>query len=248
LYFVTVSHRTKRALKLFVLLVCMVAIARFGLAVTTGELAVMGRLQPIRRLPGAAGQVALTFDLSWGEVMPPKVLAVLREYKVKCTFFLAGPWATSHPDLVAEIVRDGHEIGSHGYRHVNLSTLTAEAIKDNLSRAGEAIKAVSGQAPTLLRPPNGDYNDLLIETARALGYEVITWGLDSHDWMNPGVSYIVKRVTDKVEAGAIVLMHASDTCKETDQALPTILEALAARGLRVVTVGELIQAGSGAGN
>jgi polysaccharide deacetylase family sporulation protein PdaB len=248
LYFVTVSHRTKRAVKLFVLLVCVVAVARFGLAITTGELAVMGRLQPIRRIAGIQSQVALTFDLSWGEVMPPKVLAVLREYQVKCTFFLSGPWASSHPDLVAEIVRDGHEIASHGYRHVNMSTLTAEAIQDNITRAHEAIKTASGQEPKLLRPPNGDYNDLVIQRAEALGYRVIDWGLDSHDWMNPGVSYIVKRVTDKVQAGDIVLMHASDTCRETDQALPAILEGLAAKGLKVVTVGELIQASSNTGN
>lgn len=242
MYFVTVSRRTKQAVRLFVLLVCVVAVARFGLAVTTGELAVMGRLQPIRHVSGISDKVAITFDLSWGEVMPPKVLAVLKEYQVKCTFFLSGPWATSHPDVVAEIVRDGHEIGSHGYRHVNMSTLTAEAITDNISRAHEAIKTASGQEPTLLRPPNGDYNDLVIQTAEGLGYKVVDWGVDSQDWMNPGVSYIVKRVLDKAQAGDVILMHASDTCKQTDQALPAILEGLAAKGFKVVTVSELVSA------
>ncbi len=240
--FVTVSHRTKRAIRLFILLVCVIAVARFGLAVTTGELAVMGRLQPIRNVPGAQNKVALTFDLSWGEVMPPKVLAVLKEYGAKCTFFLSGPWASSHPDLVAEIVKDGHEIASHGYRHVNMSTLTKEAIEDNIRRAHEAIKAASGQDPRFLRPPNGDYSDLVIQTAESLGYQVIDWGLDSHDWMNPGVSYIVKRVLDQAKSGDVILMHASDTCKQTDQALPAILEGLAAKGFTVVTVGELLQA------
>jgi len=247
LYFVTVSHRTKRAVKLFVLLVGVVAVARFGLAVTTGELAVMGRLQPIRHVTGASDKVALTFDLSWGEIVPPKVLAVLKEYQVKCTFFLSGPWATSHPDVVAEIVRDGHEVASHGYRHVNMSTLTAEAIRDNISRAHEAIKAASGQEPTLIRPPNGDYNDLVIQTAESMGYKVVDWGVDSHDWMNPGVSYIVKRVLDRAQGGDVILMHASDTCKQTDQALPAVLEGLAAKGLKVVTVGELVSASAGTG-
>jgi len=244
--FVTVSHRAKRAVRLVVLLVLLLGIARLGLAVTTGELAVMGRLEPIRKVPGVQDKVALTFDLSWGEVMPPKVLAVLREYGLKCTFFLSGPWAASHPDLVAAIVKDGHEIASHGYRHVNMSTLTKEAIEDNIRRAHEAIKAASGQEPRLLRPPNGDYNDLVIQTAESLGYKVIDWGLDSHDWMNPGVSYIVRRVLDRVQPGDIILMHASDTCKQTDQALPGIIEGLASRRLVVVTVSELLAAtGSG---
>lgn len=247
MYFVTVSHRTKRAIRVFVLLVTVVAVARFGLAVTTGELAVMGRLQPIRHVTGVPDKVAVTFDVSWGEIMPPKVLAVLKEYQVKCTFFLSGPWATSHPDVVAEIVRDGHEIGSHGYRHVNMSTLTEEAIRDNISRAHQAIKEASGLEPHLFRPPNGDYNDLVIQTAESMGYRVVDWGLDSQDWMNPGVSYIVKRVLERVQGGDVVLMHASDTCKQTDQALPAILEGLAAKGLKVVTVGELISAGPGSG-
>jgi polysaccharide deacetylase family sporulation protein PdaB len=240
LFFVTVSHRAKRAMRLFVLLVCVVAVARLGLAVTTGELAVMGRLHPVRQVPAAGEKIALTFDLSWGEVMPPKVLGVLRDAGIECTFFLSGPWASSHPDLVTEIVRDGHEIASHGYRHVNMSTLTEEGIRDNISRAGEAISSVSGQQPRLLRPPNGDYSDLVIQTAEAMGYRVITWGLDSHDWMNPGVSYIIDRVLTRAKGGDIVLLHASDTCKQTDQALTGIIEGLTAKGFQLVTVGELI--------
>jgi len=248
LLFVTVHHRTKRALRLFVLLLGVVAVARLGLAISTGELTVMGRLQPIRHINGAGSKVALTFDLSWGEVMPPKVLAVLREYGVKGTFFLSGPWASSHPDLVAEIVKDGHEIASHGYRHVNMSTLTKEALEENIRRAHEAIKAASGQEPRYLRPPNGDFNDLVIGVAESLGYKVIDWGVDSHDWMNPGVSYIVKRVLDRAQPGDVVLMHASDTCKQTDQALAAIIEGLAAKGLQIVTVGRLIEAAPGTGN
>ncbi len=244
MYFVTVSHRAKRAVRLFVLLVAVVVIARLGLAVTTGEVAVIGRLQPIRTVPGAQNMVALTFDLSWGEVMPAKVLAVLREHGLQCTFFLSGPWASSHPDLVSELVADGHEIASHGYRHVNLSSLDEQGIRENLRRAEEAITAAGGERPRLLRPPNGDYNDLVIRTAEAMGYKVVNWGLDSHDWMNPGVSYIVDRVLGKVRPGDIVLLHASDTCKQTDQALPAIIEGLAAKGFQLVTVSRLLEAGA----
>lgn len=246
MFVVAVNQRTKRALRLFILLVCVVAVARLGLAVTTGEIAVMGRLKPVENVAAAGDRVALTFDLSWGEVVPPKVLAVLREYELACTFFLSGPWAASHPDLVAELVRDGHEVASHGYRHVNMTTLTEEGIRDNITRAEEAITAAAGQRPRFLRPPNGDYNDLVIKTAEALGYQVINWGLDSHDWMNPGVSYIVDRVLEKTEAGDVVLLHASDTCKQTDEALPAIIEGLQAKGFQLVTVSELVE-GSAAG-
>jgi polysaccharide deacetylase family sporulation protein PdaB len=244
LYFITVSRRARQAIRIFVLLVCALAIARLGVAVTTGELPVMGRLEPIRKVPGVEDKVALTFDVSWGELTLPKVLAVLEEYDVRCTFFLSGPWAASHPELVAEIVADGHEIASHGHRHVNLTGLKEEEIRENLGRAAEAIEAASGRKPNLLRPPNGVYNDLVIRTAESMGYTVIHWGLDSHDWMNPGVNYIVKRVLERTKPGDVVLMHASDTCRQTDQALPAIIEGLVSQGFVLVTVSELLESGS----
>src|SRR5690606_16946851 len=68
--------------------------------------------------------LALTFDISWGDKRVEPILEVLKDKKVdKATFFLSGPWSKSHPDLVQKIVEAGYEIGSHGHRHLNYSTL-----------------------------------------------------------------------------------------------------------------------------
>jgi len=72
-----------------------------------------------------------------------------------------------------------------------------------------------------------------------MGYKVIDFGLDSHDWMNPGVDYIADRVLEKARSGDIILMHASDTCKQTHEALPAIIEGLTSKGFKLVTVSEL---------
>lgn len=65
--------------------------------------------------------VALTFDISWGHRTLPPVLDILRREGVRATFFLSGPWAEHHPDLVRAIVAGGHEVASHGHEHVNRS-------------------------------------------------------------------------------------------------------------------------------
>lgn len=186
---------------------------------------------------------ALTFDISWGTVMPPKIVALLHQDHVAATFFLSGPWAEKNPELVRTMVHDGFEIESHGWAHVNYSGLSAAGVEQNITRAGAVLEKLSGTRPTFVRPPNGDFNVRSIRAARAVGYTTVTWGTDSIDWMNPGVSTIVRRVTTRIHPGDIVLMHASDTCKQTDKALPVILKDLKAKGYKLVTLKELLTYG-----
>ncbi|MCL6562624.1 MAG: polysaccharide deacetylase family protein [Firmicutes bacterium] len=186
---------------------------------------------------------ALTFDISWGTRMPPKVLAILREHRTPATFFLSGPWAQQNPSLVREMARDGFEIESHGWAHVNYSQLSYQGVVDNIARANAVLSELAGQRPRFVRPPNGDFSPQSIRAARSLGYTTVTWGTDSLDWMNPGVATIVRRVVDRVFPGDIILMHASDTCKQTDLALPQILSGLAHKGYRLVTLKQLMTYG-----
>ena len=188
--------------------------------------------------------VALTFDISWGEEMPDKVLDVLKEHNQKATFFLSGPWAKHYKDIVKRIVDEGHEIASHGQEHENLSHLSKEAIRENIQSAHDILVNVSGFSPTLFRPPNGDYNDLVVLTAKELGYETIIWSVDSRDWQRPGVSYIVERVSKYCFRGAILLFHASDSAPDTPGALPMVFENLKSAGYELMPLGELLSLGT----
>jgi peptidoglycan/xylan/chitin deacetylase (PgdA/CDA1 family) len=88
--------------------------------------------------------------------------------------------------------------------------------------------------------PNGDFDKRVLQVASDLGYKVIQWDTDSLDWKNIGVDNIVKRVTTKAHPGDIVLLHASDSCKQTHEALPIIIDELRRQGYEFVTVSELI--------
>lgn len=185
--------------------------------------------------------VALTFDISWGNTTPMPVIDILEKNNIKCTFFLSGPWVKQYPEVVKRIKQNGHEIGSHGYKHINLSTLSKAEIKDEVMKAHKNIKEVSGVNARLIRTPNGDYNDTVIEAIHEVNYEAIQWGTDSLDWMNPGVTTIIERVTKRVHPGDIILMHASDTCKQTPDALPSVIKSLKDQGYKFVTVSELLK-------
>ncbi len=193
---------------------------------------------------GATDKVmAITFDISWGDKTPDLILPILRARQQKATFFLSGPWSERHVEIVRQIVNDGHEIASHGHEHVNLSQCSREEVADNISRTHEILKRVAGTEPRFFRPPNGDYDDVVVSTARDLGYETIIWSVDSLDWKNPGVQYMVDRVGKMAFPGAIILFHASDSSKQTHLALEAILDGLNADGYTLVTLGDLMKYG-----
>ncbi|MCF6093731.1 polysaccharide deacetylase family sporulation protein PdaB [Microaerobacter geothermalis] len=188
--------------------------------------------------------VALTFDISWGNNIPHPVLDVL-EYTLvnKATFFLSGPWALKHQDIVKRIDAMGFEIGSHGYQHQNYSARSNDWIREQVKLAEKALYDITGKKPTLIRTPNGDFNPRVLKVLHDMGYKVIQWDTDSLDWKKPGVQRVVNRVLSRVHPGDIILMHASDSCPDTPEALPMIIAELRKRGYRFATVSELMEMG-----
>jgi polysaccharide deacetylase family sporulation protein PdaB len=222
-----------------VVLVCIISIILLVSSVVYVQ--ANHKLKPIYEVPTDKKIVALTFDISWGNKTPVPVIEILKENNICCTFFLSGPWVKQYPQIPLQIKKDGHEIGSHGYRHINLSNLSKSEIKEEILKAHNNIKEVTGVEPNLIRTPNGDYNNQVIEAIHEVNYEAIQWGTDSLDWMNPGVNTVIERVTKKVHPGDIILMHASDTCKQTTEALPEIIKTLKNQGYKFVTVSELLK-------
>jgi peptidoglycan/xylan/chitin deacetylase (PgdA/CDA1 family) len=99
---------------------------------------------------------------------------------------------------------------------------------------------MTGKKPSLIRMPNGDFDKRVLNIAHHLGYQVIQWDTDSLDWMNIGVDQIVDRVLANAHPGDIILMHASDSAKQTHLALPRIIDGLRDKGYTFVTVSELL--------
>lgn len=183
---------------------------------------------------------AITFDISWGDKYSPSILDTLKKNNVKATFFIMGPWTLKYPDIARRIAMDGHEIGSHGYKHENYGEKNDEWIRNDIQKAHAQIAEITGKEATLLRPPNGHYSKKSVQLSQELGYKTIIWDADSLDWKNPGTDVVIKRVLTKTKPGSIILLHASDTPIQTAEALPTIIEGLKAQGYTFMTVGELL--------
>jgi polysaccharide deacetylase family sporulation protein PdaB len=183
-------------------------------------------------------KIAISFDAAWGQIYTREILDILDKYNVKTTFFLVGFWVDKHPDLVKEIYARGHEIGNHSTTHPKMSLLSKEEITKELEITSEKIEKIIDKKPTVFRPPFGDYNNTLIETAQSLGYYTIQWDVDSLDWKEIGVEHVVDRVVKNTKNGSIVLFH--NNAKYITQYLPLVLEKLQSQGYKIVPISELI--------
>lgn len=189
--------------------------------------------------------VALTFDISWGETVPGTVADILKEEGVQSTFFLSGPWAAKYPETAKRLAEDGHEIASHGWRHKNYSEFSDDVIKEEIGKAHNTLREITGKSPNLIRTPNGDWNERVVKTIAETGYRAIQWSVDSLDWKDPGPDAIVNRVLERAHPGAIILMHASDSAEQTPEALPRVIAGLKEKGFELLTVSELLEHGRG---
>ncbi|RUQ24158.1 polysaccharide deacetylase family sporulation protein PdaB [Peribacillus cavernae] len=184
--------------------------------------------------------LALTFNIGWGDERALPILKTLKKEKVKsATFFLSGAWAERHPDIVATIVKEGYEIGLLGYAYKDYSDIKDEEIVKDISKAHEVFKKLNVKSIVLLRAPTGHFDKRLLKIGERFGYSVVHWSIDSKDWTNPGVEKIVENV-DQADKGDIILLHASDSAKQTNTALPQLLSEIRSKNLKLVTVSEMI--------
>ncbi len=196
------------------------------------------RALPIYSVSRDDNKVALSFDCAWGVDSTDSLLQTLAAEKVHVTFFAVQFWVEKYPEYAKKIVEAGHELGTHSATHSYMSRLSEQEIRSELASSSEAITKVTGSPVELFRPPYGDYDDLLIDTANAVGLYPIQWDVDSLDWKNLSASDITARIVKRTVSGSIILMHNNGL--HTAEALPLVIDALRANGFTFVPIGELI--------
>jgi peptidoglycan/xylan/chitin deacetylase (PgdA/CDA1 family) len=185
--------------------------------------------------------VALTFDDGPHPEGTPAVLELLRDANAQATFFLAGEQVARRPQLAAEIVAAGHEIGVHCQRHRNLLRLSPQQVGDDLRRAEDVITSATGREPRLYRPPYGVLNAAALVFARRRGWTPLLWTRWGRDWERHATpASIAWRLVSGLQAGEVLLLHDADyysaegSWRRTVRALPGVLDAVASVGLEAV--------------
>lgn len=196
------------------------------------------------KVKAGANKVALTFDDGPSE-STPAILDVLARHGARATFFVCGANALRLPEVLQRTTAEGHEIGNHTFHHPRLFLRHPGQILAEISETQEAIRSVNGQTPRLFRPPYGIRWFGLYPALRKQNLRAVMWSVMVYDWSRPADA-IEAGLTGKTSDGAIVLLHDGDTITPgnrraaTAAALDRALPVLAQRGLRFVTISELL--------
>jgi peptidoglycan/xylan/chitin deacetylase (PgdA/CDA1 family) len=188
--------------------------------------------------------VALTFDDGPSPDWTASILTTLEQTHTPATFFVVGASARSYPDLVRREATDG-VIAMHTWDHPYMTKLTPAARAWELASTANAIHNALGANYCLpyWRPPFGDYNGAVVAQTTAMGLTTVTWNVDPQDWSSPGVPTIVDRVLSAAKPGSIILLHDGYFHRQqTSEALPLIIQGLHDRGLKPVTLPQLLGA------
>lgn len=196
------------------------------------------RIMPIYSVDLPDKRIALTFDAGWGSYYTRDILDVLKRYDIRATFFITGSWAEKYPELVRDIVERRNEVGNHSLTHPRMTGMSKKAMTYEIKEAELKISRAAGRNTKLFRAPFGEYDGTLTALLRDMGYIMVQWDVDSHDWDGSDRQTIYENVVSNVRNGSIVLFH--NNVAATPAVLSEIIEKLRSSGYKFATVSELL--------
>lgn len=181
-------------------------------------------------------KIALTFDDGPNIKYTPMLLDGLKERGIKATFFLIGANTEQEESkkIVKRMYEEGHLIGNHTYRHVDLSKISGREAEKEIKTTDEAIKKITGHETEFIRPPFG----AMPEGEEDPDKIYVKWTVDSLDWVTKDTEKIVEKVTADTKEGDVILMH--DCYGESVEAALQIVDIMEKQGYEFVTADELI--------
>jgi peptidoglycan-N-acetylglucosamine deacetylase len=197
---------------------------------------------------GGGRSIALSFDDGPAPPFTEQILDLLRARGITATFFVCGKNVERHPDVLRRIRAEGHSVGNHTYSHPFLCLRARRRIGEEIDRTQEAVRKITGEPPSLFRPPYGVRWFGLRQVLRERGLRMVMWSDSGLDWKQ-GAEAIASTALKNLRPGAILLLHdghgvlppeAVDR-SATVRALPRIIDsALGAGGFSFVSVKDFL--------
>lgn len=182
--------------------------------------------------------IAITFDDGPNNTFTPQILKLLRIHNAKATFFCTGKQIEKHPNIVKNIVGDGHTIGNHTYSHSPyFDFLGKQKIIAEIEKTNTIVEALIGKKMKLFRPPYGVTNRSISNAVKETNFQVVGWNIRSFDTVRKNEKDILKRIIGKISPGSVILLH--DSKEITVTVLEQLLPFLQQKGYKSVTIDSL---------
>lgn len=156
--------------------------------------------------------IYLTFDEGYEAGYTPQILTTLKENQVKATFFITAHYVNSQPDLVQQMIDEGHIVGNHTVNHKSMPELSKEKIRTEVMDLHQVIYEKYGYEMKYIRPPMGEFSENTLQVTNKLGYATVMWSFAYEDWnenKQPDETVAKKKILDNLHNGEIMLLHGN---------------------------------------
>jgi peptidoglycan/xylan/chitin deacetylase (PgdA/CDA1 family) len=191
--------------------------------------------------------VALTFDDGPHPEYTARIAEILSGKRARATFFCIGRRVERNLGLATALHRDGHALENHTFSHgTGRDLFDTGRLRRDLELCQEAITGITSQPPRYYRPAVGIRNPVVHSAARAVGLEVVTWTHAARDGLFVLDARRARRMGNHATPGSILALHDGSSSErsplreQTVRNLPELLRRLSDRGLRLVTLRELL--------
>ena len=198
----------------------------------------------VDRGPSGSDKVALTFHTNGDLGLAQQLLDIFRDQHAVMTNFIVGSWLAVNPSWAKKLKDAGHELANHTQTHPNFASLSEDAMLREIGLCRDILWELGNDIGRYFRPSGTDDgtarpSDKILAVAGKAGYAtVLGWNVEPFDYKDPGEDAVRSRVLDQISGGAIVSLHFGHP--GTIAALPAILDGISSRGLRTVTVSDLL--------
>lgn len=192
---------------------------------------------PIYRGNPNKKMISLMINVAWGNEYIDSILKTLKRENVKATFFLDGSWLNKNADIAKRIQGEGHEMSNHAYTHPDMRALSRQAQSNQISKTEALLKSTLNVNNKWFAPPSGSFNQATVQIAEEQGLKTVLWTIDTVDWQKPPADSIIRKISMKLEPGALILMHPTSSTRD---ALAGIIATAKTNGYALGTVSETL--------
>ncbi|SDS76534.1 Peptidoglycan/xylan/chitin deacetylase, PgdA/CDA1 family [Actinopolymorpha singaporensis] len=191
--------------------------------------------------PRSLPRVALTFHGAGDPTTAEALLRAAEHAGTPVTVLAVGTWLAQNPGMAGRIRRGGHELGNHTLNHLPMRQLDESRAYDEIAGCAAVLHRLTGSTGRWFRASGTQYTTPLIRAAAArAGYRsCLSYDVDTRDYLDPGAATVIRNGVELARPGSILSLHLGHP--GTVRALPALVGGLRARGLRPVTVTELLR-------
>ncbi|NIK75572.1 putative sporulation protein (polysaccharide deacetylase family) [Paenibacillus castaneae] len=192
---------------------------------------------PIYRGNPNKKMISFMINVAWGNEYIEPILKTLKGQNVKATFFFDGSWLKKNPEIAKQIQAEGHEMSNHAYSHPDMKLLNRNDAYMQIAKTEDLLKTTLNVSNKWFAPPSGSFNQATVQIAHEQGLKTVLWTIDTVDWTKPSAESIVRKISSKLEPGALILMHPTASSRD---ALPGMIASAKAKGYSIGTVSDTL--------